>query len=108
MKERNPVMQNNHLPTTSETTATRFLQVAAEATSNGFGRLVKFNKGRYFVGDDEMPLNREMVAHIDKLVRGWAKFADGKVVETNVGKVADGFVMPQRNELGDTDQTNWQ
>jgi hypothetical protein len=97
-----------NLPAMQKTFADRFRQVAAEAASTELGRLLKFSKGKYYVGDDEMPLNREMVAHIDKLARGWTKFNDGKVVDQRIGKVADGFEMPHRDELGDTDQSGWQ
>jgi hypothetical protein len=82
------------------------LQVAAEVSS-GFGRLLKFSKGKYFVGDDEIAIAREMIAHPASLARGWVKFADGKLVEQRIGKIADGFVEPSREDLGDTDQGKW-
>ncbi len=35
------------------------------------------------------------------------KFEDSKVVDRLIGKVADGFKPPKREELGDTDRTSW-
>jgi len=83
-----------------------WLEAAAE-TGNELGRLLKFVKGKYETGDDEVPEGTEYVAHIDQLVRGWVKFEDNKVVEQHLGKVADGFRIPARNELSDTDPEKW-
>src|SRR5262249_29154693 len=84
----------------------RLLQVAQEQT--GLGRLLKFNKGKYFVGDDEIPINREMIAHVVSFARGWVKFADNKVVQQEIGKVAEGYKQPPRNDMGDLDETKWE
>jgi hypothetical protein len=84
-----------------------WLEVAAEG-SNELGRLLKFVKGRWETGDDAVPEGAEYVAHIDQLVRGWIKFEEGKVVDRVIGKIADGFKPPQREELSDNDPANWQ
>src|SRR5262249_12348793 len=62
-----------------------WLEAAAE-TGNELGRLLKFVKGKYETGDDEVPEGTEYVAHIDQLVRGWVKFEDNKVVEQHLAK----------------------
>jgi hypothetical protein len=90
---------------TIETTANRFLEVAHETQANL--KLLKFTKGKYFVGDDEVT-GRTCVAHVDQMARGYVKFVDGKVTEQRVGKVADGFRVPARHDLGDTDETRWE
>jgi hypothetical protein len=41
-------------------------------------------------------------------MRGYVKFGGGKLVEQRLGKVAEGFQMPKREELGDTDKTAWE
>ena len=83
-----------------------WLEAAAEA-SDDLGRLLKFVKGKFGCGDDEIPLGTEFVAHIDQIVRGWVRFEDGKVVDRSIGKVADGFKPPLREELADNDPASW-
>ena len=70
-------------------------------------KLLKFTKGKYYVGDDEVT-GREFIAYVDQMARGYVKFVDGKVTEQRVGKVADGFKVPTRNELGDVDEALWE
>ena len=84
-----------------------FLEAANEAGSE-LGLLLKFVKGKYEVGDDEVPLGTQFVAHIDQLARGWIKFIDSQVADRRIGMVADGYKLPAREELGDTDETRWE
>jgi hypothetical protein len=90
---------------TIETTANRFLEVAHETQANL--KLLKFTKGKYFIGDDEVT-GRTYVAYVAQMARGYVKFVGGKVTEQRVGKVADGFRVPVRNDLGDTDESLWE
>jgi hypothetical protein len=101
----------NSLPATTAPPLTpaklaNFKKLAVE-TSGQLGALIKFIKGRWLTGDDEITGERR-IAHIDQLACGYIKFADGKVVDRRIGKVADGFEMPKREELGDTDERNWE
>lgn len=98
--------QTSNAPATQQTDP--WLKVAAEAGSNPFGKLLKFVKGKWEIGDDEIPLGTEFVAHIDQLHRGWTKFKDGEVVDSILVKVADGNDLPEREELDDLDQTKWE
>jgi hypothetical protein len=82
-----------------------FAAIAAKAQEL---RLIKFIKGKYLTGDDELPLGKEFIAHVDQLNHGWTKFADGKVVEQRIGLVAEGFSTPAREELGDMDEAEWE
>jgi hypothetical protein len=66
-------------------------------------RLIKFKKGKFFVGKEEIPLGREFVAYCRDWQQGWVKFVDGEVVDRRIGRVADGFRVPDRDELGDHD-----
>ena len=83
-----------------------WLEAASEA-NNELGRLLKFVKGEWMVGDDIVPDNMEYVAHVDQIVRGWVRFKDGKVVDRAIGKIADGYKPPQREELPDNDPGSW-
>ena len=84
-----------------------WLEAAAEG-GNETGRLLKFVKGEWVVGDDVLKSGTEFVAHIDQMVRGYVKFADGKVVERRIGRIADNFKPPSREELGDTHPKSWE
>ena len=88
----------------SETASELMLKAAAETDT--MGRLLKFTKGHYYVGDDEITAGREMIAHVTQWARGWVKWADP--IEQHIGKVVDGFEMPKREELGDDDQSQWE
>src|SRR5262249_46358398 len=94
------------LPANLQTLATRLVEVAQE-TSSEFQKLLKFTKGHYYIGDDEVAIGREYIAHVHQLMRGWIKFEDNKPADKKLGKGADGFKVPDREELGDTDQTHW-
>jgi hypothetical protein len=83
-----------------------WLEAAAEA-GNPFGKLLKFVKGKWEIGDDEVPLGTEYIAHIDQLARGWVRFEDGKVTDFKIEKVADGIKLPTRDELPDNDPKKW-
>ena len=83
-----------------------WLEAAAEG-GNDLGKLLKFVKGKWEIGDDVVPGNAEFIAHIDQLARGWIKFEDGKVVDRIIGKIADGFKPPLREELSDNDSASW-
>jgi hypothetical protein len=89
----------------NEAALTHLAAVAAQAVEV---RLLKFVKGKFYVGGDELPAGREFVAHVQQLAHGWVKFTDGKLAEQRVGIVADGFVLATRDELGDTDSSKWE
>jgi hypothetical protein len=96
--------QQYTLPTTHHTNP--WLEAAAENGSET-GRLLKFVKGEWTTGDDTVADGTEYIAHIDQLIRGWVKFEDGKVTDRVIGKIADGFKPPQREELSDSDPKQW-
>ena len=96
--------QKTNLPATAW--ANPWLEAAAEAKPD-MGKLLKFVKGKWESGDDVLPDGTEFIAHIDQLLRGWVKFIDGKVVDRNVGKIAEGYRPPEREELSDADPKSW-
>src|SRR5262249_43530940 len=71
-------------------------------------RLLKFKKGRYFVMDDEVRIGTEFIAHASQLTLGWIKFMGNKVIERQMGRAADRFAPPERDELGDLDDSRWE
>jgi hypothetical protein len=93
---------------TLDTVASRFLAVAEQTGVNELGKLLKFSKGHYYIGDDEVPAGREYIAQMPGVTYGWVKFSNGTIAEQKLGRVADGFVAGPREALGDTDQTAWE
>lgn len=83
-----------------------YLEAASEAGGE-LGRLLKFVKGEWQTGDDTLLEGAEFVARIDLAARGWVRFAGGKVTDQIVGKIADGFRPPARDELADNDPASW-
>jgi hypothetical protein len=83
-----------------------WLEAAAEAGSE-FGKILKFVKGEWQIGEDTVPEGREFIAYIDELARGWIKFEDGSVTDRRIIKITAGH-PPSREELGDTDPSRWE
>jgi hypothetical protein len=110
IKQRKSVM-NSSLKLLNEKTAVAqhanpWLEAAEEA-GGGFGKLLKFNKGDWLIGEDEVPEGTEYIAYIDEVARGWVKFEDKQVVDRQIVKVRDGHA-PKRQELGDDDESQWE
>jgi hypothetical protein len=97
------VQSHSNLPANVEEEALNIL-----ATTKGHERLLKFVKGKYKVQDDEVSIGREFIAHANQLTTGWIKFQNNAVVERRMGRRADGFVPPERDEIGDLDQSQWE
>jgi hypothetical protein len=88
-----------------------FTQYGEQASQrNIVGRLLKFSKGDYLVGEHnvEMPRNTELAANMDELMIGWIKWQDNKPVEQIMGRLADGYQPLKRKELDDQDESQWE
>ncbi len=74
------------------------------------GTLLKFSKGDYLAGEEGTPVasGTKFTANLDELLVGWVKWRDGKPAEHIMKRVADGAVLPKRDELGDNDQSTWE
>jgi hypothetical protein len=97
------IKTQSNLPANVEAEADNLL-----ATTQGHEKLLKFVKGKYKVMDDEVPLGTEYVAHASQLMFCWIRFEDNKRTDRKMGRAADGFVPPKREELGDLDQSQWE
>ena len=82
------------------------IQTAAREDA-GFEKILKFKKGDYLIGDDEIALGTEYLAHAQAWAKCWIKFLDGEVVERKMYRVALGEKPPDREELDDHDKGNW-
>jgi hypothetical protein len=78
-----------------------------QAEAANFDKILKFRKGRYFIGDDEVAIGTEYLAHVASWVKVWVKFQNNKLVERRMFRVALGERPPQREELDDCDPDTW-
>jgi hypothetical protein len=105
------IMGNQSLKLLNQTTVAtqhdnRWLEAAEEA-GGGFGKLLKFNKGDWLIGEDAVPEGKEFIAFIDEVARGYVRFEDKTVTDRRIVKVRDGH-PPKRDELGDDDESLWE
>lgn len=57
---------------------------------------------------DELSPDDDFIALSDETLIGWIKFgAEGELPERHQGLLYQGFVMPPRESLGDTDEGPW-
>jgi hypothetical protein len=87
-----------------------WIEVSAELDKYIGAPFVRFSKqGEYEISETEtIPLGTRSVAHVDEGMLGYRKWAGNQIVDRRVGRVADRFVPPQRRDLGDTDERNWE
>src|SRR5262249_16501125 len=96
------VVQNS-LPANIEDEADALL-----ASTQTHEKLLKFKKGKFFAMEDEVALGTEFLCHASQLVTGWIKFVNNKVADRKMGRAAERFVPPERDELGDMDKSEWE
>jgi hypothetical protein len=84
----------------------RLQDEVTDLKGDGIGTLMKFDtkKERFFIGEDEVPLGREYIAHCDQYARGWTKFVNKERVDQKVFKVSEGK-PPEREDLDDLEHS---
>ena len=99
----------NTLPATTEQIA-NLKAFAAAARSRVFeGTALKFVKGAWLSGKDELNMTgHKLVAIADRVSSGWTCWRDKKPIDARVGFVAEGFVPPRRSDLPDRDESQWE
>jgi hypothetical protein len=90
---------NGNLPANLSHAAANLLKATTRANP-----ILRYKKGKYFIGEDEVPLGREYIAFPREWTRGWVKWEDGQVVAERLGKPAEGYVPLDRDELGDNEK----
>jgi hypothetical protein len=72
--------------------------------------MLKFTKqGEFALSDtDTVPEGTRCTARIDEVQFGWIRWAGNQVMERRMFRVADRQHPPLRNELGDTDKSQWE
>jgi hypothetical protein len=88
-----------------------WITVSAELDKFLGAPLLKFNKqGEYALNDvDTVAVGTRCIAHADEITLGWQRWEGGKPTpEKRVGRIADRFIPPKRDELGDTAIQQWE
>jgi hypothetical protein len=86
----------------------RYLDEVAPASI--VGRLIKFKKGKFVIADDESEIadSEDFICLADMTMIGWVKFNENAPPDRIMGLLYDGFEMPERETLGDLDQSQWE
>ena len=73
---------------------------------------LKFDRGVYRFGPADaseiLALGTLLVANMAEMKVGWLKWQDGEVAATDMRRLADGFYVTPREELGDMDESMWE
>jgi hypothetical protein len=93
---------NTQLPARLDEAADNILRETSRANP-----LLRFKKRQFLIGDDEVAPGREYRAFPLEWTRGWVKWHDGAIVEQRLGRVADGYRPPERDQLGDCNESEW-
>jgi hypothetical protein len=95
----------------SKATQNFFEKYGRAATAHSIiGRLLTFNKfGEYRAGQEkeEIECGTRVAAHMNSLCVGFQKWEDNRPTDQAMGPIAQGFVPPKREELGDNDKSRW-
>jgi hypothetical protein len=96
--------------TDSRDAISRYIDEQAPASTAG--RLIKFGKdGEHVTSDDGKVVaeGNEFIALIPETLVGYIKFnGQGEPPSREMGLLYDGFEMPSRESLGDTDPSQWE
>lgn len=93
---------------TNQSNDNPFIRFARERGHRKRLPLMKFRKGEYFVGTDEVSLGREFIAVVTELRYGFVKFINNEHAGERIIRVADGVAWPRREDLGDLDKALWE
>jgi hypothetical protein len=89
-----------------ENTMTEAENIRDAAKEDTFERMLKFTKGDFFVGDDQVPLGTEYLAHCVAWTKCWIKFVDKKLVAKKMYRVSRGERPLDRNDLDEIEKAN--
>jgi hypothetical protein len=106
VKEQKTMTQENKSVTVGRKAEVENIQNAAQEDA-GFEKILKFKKGEYFIGEDEIPLGTKYLAHAAAWTKCWIKFTDGEVAERKMYRVALGEKPPVREDLDERNEDEW-
>jgi hypothetical protein len=79
------------------------------APSGIVGQMIKFKDKRFIITETEEAISEdaEFIAILDQTLIGYVKFLEDSAPVRVQGLLYDGFVMPERCDLGDNDESQW-
>jgi hypothetical protein len=86
---------------------------AARNSSAAFfkGALLKLNyrTGQFTRGETKTPISatETFIANPNEMIDGWLKFVDGKLMDKDLVRLADGVMPKELDELPDRDERRW-
>jgi hypothetical protein len=101
----NKLVEKRDYPRPVYSEADNIMRAAQEDA--GFDRMLKFRKGHFYSGEEEIPIGTQLTAHALGWTKCWIKFVDGNVVERKVYSMLKGEVPPIRDQLDDNNPTKW-
>jgi hypothetical protein len=90
--------ESKNLPARPEDVAD--IMLAETASSNP---LLRFKKGEWFIGEDEIAVGHEYRAYPFDAMRGFARWEDDAVKEQRLGRIADGYRLEREDLPADED-----
>jgi hypothetical protein len=108
--ERDTALVKARPTTLAADTSNPWIEVGAQLDKFIGAPLLKFSKqGEFALSDVEnIPSGTRCVAHADEIALGWVHWVDGRPEDPRVGRVADKFIPPTRDSLGDSDRQLWE
>jgi len=85
-------------------------KLAAELDTVLGAPVLKYTKdGRFALSEsDHVPDGTRCIARVDLIQTGWVKWRENTVADRRMGAVADSFVPPARDALGDLEEGDWE
>ena len=101
---------SNQLTSTVAGAVSPWREAVNDEVGASFGTFLKFIKGEWLLGEDakKVPTESTFVANLEEYYRGWVRWWDGKPTDHRIGRVADRHIVPDRETLGDFDESKWE
>jgi len=94
---------------TIDTTAFRDMAAVLRQRSGANVTKLAYVKGKWKLGRDKIEVNgTQWAARVDWTLGGWVRWFDGRITDYRLGYVADRYMPPKRDELGDLDEEKWE
>jgi hypothetical protein len=104
-----PMAKSSALAMNGSSPVGAYLAQHAVGTSGTFIKFAKDGVYRRQIDGAEIPKGTEAVLIYDQIRVGWIKFTGkGNQPIRQIGPVFDGYVPPDRDSLGETDEANWE
>jgi hypothetical protein len=104
-----PINKANQLATNGASPVAGYLAECGVGMNGTFFKFAKDGKVRKTSDEEEIPEGTEFVVAYDQIQAGWIKFnGKGNPPDRHMGPIFDGYQPPNRESLGDTDQSQWE